>query len=75
MKLKYILAALLTFIISPAHAELEIDVRGATRNPMPIAIPANAMIIPKLLAQFSRFSISFPFCQIQPLYGLCATPL
>lgn len=39
MKLKYILAALLTLIISPAHAELEIDVRGATRNPMPIAIP------------------------------------
>ena len=39
MKLKYILAAFLTLIISPAHAELEIDVRGATRNPMPIAIP------------------------------------
>ena len=39
MKLKYILAAFLTLIISPAHAELEIDVRGATRNPMPIASP------------------------------------
>ncbi len=39
MKLKYLFAALLTLIISPAHAELEIDVRGATRNPMPIAIP------------------------------------
>ena len=39
MKLKYVFAALLTLIISPAHAELEIDVRGATRNPMPIAIP------------------------------------
>lgn len=39
MKLKYLFAALLTLIISPAHAELEIDVRGATRNPMPVAIP------------------------------------
>lgn len=39
MKLKYVFVALLTLIISPAHAELEIDVRGATRNPMPIAIP------------------------------------
>lgn len=39
MKLKYLFAALLTLVISPAHAELEIDVRGATRNPMPIAIP------------------------------------
>ena len=39
MKLKYVFAALLTLIISPAHAELEIDVRGAPRNPMPIAIP------------------------------------
>ena len=39
MKLKYLFAALLTLIISPAHAELEIDVRGATRNPLPIAIP------------------------------------
>ena len=39
MKLKYVFAALLTLIISPAHAELGIDVRGATRNPMPIAIP------------------------------------
>lgn len=39
MKLKYLFAALLTLIIYPAHAELEIDVRGATRNPMPIAIP------------------------------------
>lgn len=39
MKLKYVFAALLTLIIFPAHAELEIDVRGATRNPMPIAIP------------------------------------
>lgn len=39
MKLKYVLAALLTFVTFSAHAELEIDVRGATRNPMPIAIP------------------------------------
>lgn len=38
MKLKYILAALLLFA-APARAELEIDVRGATRNQMPIAIP------------------------------------
>ncbi len=39
MKIKYILAAILMLITLPAHAELEIDVRGAARNPMPIAIP------------------------------------
>jgi len=39
MKLKYILAALLLFLVSPAHAELEINVSGASRNPMPIAVP------------------------------------
>jgi len=38
MKLKYFLTALLIFA-APARAELEIDVRGATRNQMPIAIP------------------------------------
>lgn len=38
MKLRYLLAALLIFA-TPAKAELEIDVRGAARNPMPIAIP------------------------------------
>jgi TolB protein len=40
MKIKYILAALMLFVGASAHAELQIDVRGATRNPMPIAIPA-----------------------------------
>ena len=39
MKIKYILAALLVAFASPAYAELEIDVRGAAREPMPIAIP------------------------------------
>ena len=39
MKIKYILAALLVAFASPVHAELEIDVRGAAREPMPIAIP------------------------------------
>ncbi|MBP5352379.1 MAG: Tol-Pal system protein TolB [Alphaproteobacteria bacterium] len=39
MKIKYILASLLLFWAFPAHAELEIDVSGASRNPMPIAIP------------------------------------
>ncbi len=42
MKLKYILALVLSLVITPAHAELEIDVRGATRNAMPIAIPQMA---------------------------------
>ncbi|MBQ8672320.1 MAG: Tol-Pal system protein TolB [Alphaproteobacteria bacterium] len=39
MKLKYVLAALMLFWVSPAHAELEINVSGASRNPMPIAVP------------------------------------
>lgn len=39
MKLKHILFALFCLIVSPAHAELEIDVNGAMREPMPIAIP------------------------------------
>ena len=53
MKLKYVFAALLTLIITPAQAELEIDVRGATRNPMPIAIPemigSNGNIFTKII--------------------------
>lgn len=40
MKLKYILAVLLSVFAMPAYAELEIDVVGATREPMPIAYPA-----------------------------------
>lgn len=39
MKLKYLLYAMLMFLANPARAELEIDVSGASRNPMPIAIP------------------------------------
>lgn len=39
MKIKYLLAAVLALLASPAHAELEIDVTGASRNPMPIALP------------------------------------
>ena len=53
MKLKYVFAALLTLIITPAQAELEIDVRGATRNPMPVAIPemigSNGNIFTKII--------------------------
>ena len=40
MKFKYILALLLGLLTAfPARAELEIDVNGAMRDPMPIAIP------------------------------------
>lgn len=39
MKIKYLLVAVLALLASPAHAELEIDVTGASRNPMPIALP------------------------------------
>ncbi|MBR1840787.1 MAG: Tol-Pal system protein TolB [Alphaproteobacteria bacterium] len=39
MKIKYLLAAVLALLASPARAELEIDVTGASRNPMPIALP------------------------------------
>ena len=40
MKFKYILTLLLgLFAAFPAKAELEIDVNGAMRDPMPIAIP------------------------------------
>lgn len=37
--MKYILTMLLMLFAFPANAEIEIDVRGAARNPMPIAIP------------------------------------
>lgn len=53
MKLKYILAAVILMFTAPAHAELEIDVRGAARNPMPIAIPemigSNSNIFTKIV--------------------------
>lgn len=39
MKLKKILICLLCIISFPAHAELEIDITGAMREPMPIAYP------------------------------------
>ncbi|MCQ2735310.1 MAG: Tol-Pal system protein TolB, partial [Alphaproteobacteria bacterium] len=39
MKIKYLLAAMLALWTSPVRAELEIDVTGASRNPMPIALP------------------------------------
>lgn len=39
MKLKYILAVLLCLFANPARAELEIEVAGAMRDPMPIAFP------------------------------------
>lgn len=39
MKLRHILVLVLCLIVSPARAELEIDVAGAMRDPMPIAIP------------------------------------
>lgn len=39
MKLKSFICALMLFWVFPAHAELEIDVVGATREPMPIAFP------------------------------------
>ncbi len=54
-KFKYLLMALLMFAAMPAHAELEIDVRGATRNPMPIAIPemigSNSNIFTKIIGK------------------------
>ncbi len=53
MKFKYFLTALLMLFAIPAHAELEIDVRGATRNPMPIAMPemlgSNSNIFTKII--------------------------
>jgi hypothetical protein len=39
MKIKTLIACLLCFFTLPAHAELEIDITGATREPMPIAFP------------------------------------
>ena len=39
MKIKHFLFALLCIFAMPVHAELEIDVNGAMRNPMPIAMP------------------------------------
>ena len=40
MKIKHFLITVLMLMLAlPAHAELEINVRGASRNPMPIAIP------------------------------------
>ena len=39
MKIKNLIVALLCFLTFPAHAELEINVVGATRKAMPIAFP------------------------------------
>ncbi|MBR6408863.1 MAG: Tol-Pal system protein TolB [Alphaproteobacteria bacterium] len=39
MKIKHFLFALLCIFAMPVHAELEIDVNGAMRSPMPIAMP------------------------------------
>ena len=39
MKIKILIAFLLCFFSLPANAELEIDITGATREPMPVAFP------------------------------------
>ena len=40
MKFRYFLTVLFSLlVITPAKAELQIDVNGAVRDPMPIAIP------------------------------------
>lgn len=39
MKLKYLLALALCLVWSPAKAELQIDVNGAMRDPLPVAFP------------------------------------
>ena len=39
MKIKNLFLALLCLFSLPAHAELEIDIVGATREAMPIAFP------------------------------------
>ena len=39
MKMKYFLIGLLCLFALPLHAELEIDIVGAMREPMPIAMP------------------------------------
>ncbi len=53
MKLKHILATLLLIWSVPAQAELRIDVTGAERKPMPIAIPemigSNSNILSKIV--------------------------
>ena len=36
-KIKYLVVLLMGLIATPAHAELQIDVNGAMRDPMPIA--------------------------------------
>lgn len=55
MKIKYLLAAMLALWTSPVRAELEIDVTGASRNPMPIALPemigSNSNIFTKLVGR------------------------
>ncbi len=42
MKIKYLLILLFSLIISPARAELQIDVTGAMRDPLPVAFPEMA---------------------------------
>ncbi len=39
MKLKHILALVMCLIVTPAKAELQIDVTGAMRDPLPLAFP------------------------------------
>lgn len=39
MKLKYILALVMFLVVTPAKAELQIDVNGAMRDPLPLAFP------------------------------------
>ena len=39
MKLKYILALVMCLAVTPARAELQIDVNGAMRDPLPLAFP------------------------------------
>ena len=39
MKLKYILALVMCLVVTPAKAELQIDVKGAMRDPLPLAFP------------------------------------
>lgn len=55
MKIRLFLTALLMLIGFEARAELEIDVRGATRNPMPVAIPEmlgnNSNIFTKIIGR------------------------